>query len=117
MQLSCRNKSDTEAAIEQLTRGKDIEKLYILTSNGCLSCNIKFSEYILKVSDDPHSLIVINAAPYRINLSHYKNRPGVLFNRYRELPFFNDSKIVYLTGIQIDSVIPVKVETMGWFER
>lgn len=89
----------------------NINKLYVLTENGCHSCNKKFSDLILEKINNDKSIFIITATGNQIDITPFEiKHNNVLKDRNitdTALGIFNETKIIYFKNNKIDTIITI----------
>jgi len=82
--------------------------IFVLTSNGCGSCNKYFSKFMLSNHYDNDVVYLIKASKNIIDLSEFKDHKGVVFydTEYQEI--FENTKVIFLNNKQIDTIIAIE---------
>ena len=89
----------------------NINKLYVLTENGCHLCNKKFSDLILEKINNDKSIFIITATGDQIDITPFEiKHNNVLKDRNIKdtaLSIFNETKIIYFKNNKIDTIITI----------
>ena len=88
-----------------------IDKLFVLTENGCHSCNKKFSDLVLENINNDKSIFIITATGDQIDMTPFEiKHNNVLKDRNitdTALSILNETKIIYFRNNKIDTIITI----------
>lgn len=89
-----------------------ITKLFVLTENGCHSCNKKFSDLVIENIENEKSLFIITATGNQIDMMPFETkRKNVIIDKNisdTTLSIFNETKVIYFKNNKIDTVIDIE---------
>ncbi len=85
-------------------------KIFVLTENGCMPCNKKFMELLKLNLKNPNSLFIIGAAGNYFDVFEFSGLTNVFIDQSlteTEYSILHQSKVIYLKGNKIDTVITI----------
>lgn len=90
-------------------------KLFILTENGCMSCNKEFSEVLSHCLSDTSCVFLIGTQGSYIDITRFAPSKNVFIDQSLTetgYTFFHQSKIIYLNNTQIDTILTINAREM-----
>lgn len=90
-----------------------ISKLFVLTEEGCIPCNKKFSEIVSDELNNEKTIILIAASGMRVDISGFKNGKNVYFDNqinFSQNPAFINSKVIYFKENTIDTILNIEAK-------
>ena len=87
----------------------DINKIVVITDNGCSTCNkgicnLSYENYI----DDDSTLIIITSKGQNFNVLAFKDKPNVIFDWSSDImPLFNSTSVFYIENNDIDTILSI----------
>ena len=119
--LSACNKVSNNSKLEDLliqnkiTNINNVNKIFILSSNDCLNCNVSLSNSLESFIDDKFSVIIITADETRMDLSKFKSRSNIIFvneNDHKDFQLLKKSQIIYLKNGNIERIITINAKDL-----
>ena len=119
--LSACNKVSNNSKLEDLliqnkiTNINNVNKIFILSSNDCLNCNVSLSNSLESFIDDKFSVIIITADETRMDLSKFKSHFNIIFvneNDYKDFQLLKKSQIIYLKNGNIERIITINAKDL-----
>ena len=119
--LSACNKDTNNSKLEDLliqnkiTNINNVKKIFILSSNDCLNCNVSLSNSLESFIDDKFSVIIITADETRMDLSKFKSHFNIIFvneNDYKDFQLLKKSQIIYLKNGNIERIITINAKDL-----
>jgi hypothetical protein len=82
-------------------------KIYVLTEQGCLPCNTKFTKFVANKINEDSTLIIVNASGVYVDISEFLDKKENIFftKQSSNDSLFNTSKILFLKNNQLDTII------------
>ena len=99
----------------KITNINDVKKIFILSSNDCLNCNVSLSNSLESFIDDKFSVIIITADETRMDLSKYKNHSNIIFvneNDQKDFQLLKKSQIIYMKNGNIERVVTINAKDL-----
>ena len=119
--LSACNKVSNNSKLEDLliqnkiTNINNVKKIFILSSNDCLNCNVSLSNSLESFIDDKFSVIIITADETRMDLSKFKSHFNIIFvneNDHKDFQLLKKSQIIYLKNGNIERIITINAKDL-----
>ena len=91
-----------------------IKTVFILTENGCMSCNQKLAKLMANNLNKPHALFLVLAQGSRIDLSLFpQGKNNVLYDdEIIRKSYFSETKILLLKNKHIDSTLLIDAKQL-----
>lgn len=99
--------------VHGLKLNQNIKKIFVLTENGCISCNRNFSNVISENINNKKSLFLIIASGTRVDISTFNKKNNVYFDPqldYMKYSIFSTSKVIYFKDSKIDTIINIEAK-------
>ena len=119
--LSACNKDNNNSKLGDLliqnkvTNINKVKKVFILSSNDCLNCNVSLSNSLESFIDDKFSVIIITADETRMDLSKFKNHSNIIFvneNDHKDFQLLKKSQIIYLKNGNIEKIVTINAKDL-----
>jgi hypothetical protein len=89
----------------------NFKRIFVLTENGCSSCNKKFSKLMLDQVCDSSSLFLIFTSGTRVDISKFIEKKNNIYFDSNLSTFnnnlFDSTSIIYLKNNSIDTIITI----------
>ncbi len=94
-----------------------INSIFILTENGCLPCNRKFSNLLSELKNKDSTLILIMASGTMVNISIFDLYPkNVIFaknaNSEKYYEFLQETKAIFISKNKIDTTLVLEAQNL-----
>ena len=99
----------------RITNINKVKKVFILSSNDCLNCNVSLSNSLGSYIDDEFSVIIITADETRMDLSKFKNHSNVIFvneSEHKNFELLKKSQIIYLKNGNIEKIVTINAKDL-----
>ena len=99
----------------KITNINNVKKVFILSSNDCLNCNVSLSNSLESFIDDKFSVIIITADETRMDISKFKNHSNIIFvneNDQKDFQLLKKSQIIYLKNGNIEKIVTINAKDL-----
>ena len=95
----------------------NLDRVYVLTEEGCYKCNQSFAYYIQQnLEQQSNSYCILNARGFRIDISYFVNSDRTVRIKksdVKEFDLIQSSKVLLLSQGKIDTIIPIEPNSLG----
>ena len=89
-----------------------VRRIFVLTENGCLTCNKKFLSLLKHNLSDTSAIFIVGVSANYFDISGLDSSKQVVIDQSlleTEYPMLHQSKVIYLRNKQVDTIITIDV--------
>lgn len=117
--LSCNNKKESDynkiskyfENTHNIKLNPNIDKIIVITENGCPACNKNLANYALENFINSSSIILVTAKGSNLDISPFENLKENMYFDWNinpeEYNIFTDSKVIFFNSNDIDTSITI----------